>query len=366
MVRAALRGGVAAIGHKRHAVANNPVAAVAEILRKEGLQAAIPVVRNRVKSPERPLSLTKQDLLDHNWNSDLREYVEKTKEPDKGVDEGVEKLRQKLWRFIAKEEKAKPENYDPSKPRKWILYLDAHNLHGSSMQQPLPDGGFELWEVGESLEEQQKAIRAILECNKDAARGLVAKVGIQEPNKHFQDLQSALPALLEKRKALASMYSVSMRRRHEERCAKTVKDGKTMKLVPTLYDEEFYVDHAGSLKFAVEELGRAITRVHSILFSRQSKWLAEWVDFCTAKRRVATSDFEKDMWNLLANLVFGTNMKNVFRRVNCKFCMSYEDAVKMHSDGAYMGCVFIKRDLSLFMLRKKRLSFVNPFRTASL
>ena len=139
------------------------MAAVAETSRTEGLQVAVPVVCNRVKSRESLLTLTKQDLLGHKWDSDLREYVKKTKEPDESVDEGVEKLRKKLWKFIAKEEKAKPENYDPSKPRTWILYLDANNLYGCAMQQALPDGGYERWEVGESLEEQQKAIRAILE-----------------------------------------------------------------------------------------------------------------------------------------------------------------------------------------------------------
>ena len=34
------------------------------------------------------------------------------------------------------------EGYDPSKPKSHIMYLDANNLHGSAMNNPLPTTGF--------------------------------------------------------------------------------------------------------------------------------------------------------------------------------------------------------------------------------
>jgi hypothetical protein len=36
----------------------------------------------------------------------------------------------------------KPEDYDSSKPHSYIIYLDANNLYGWAMSQPLPVGGF--------------------------------------------------------------------------------------------------------------------------------------------------------------------------------------------------------------------------------
>ena len=33
-------------------------------------------------------------------------------------------------------------NYDPSKPTNWLTYLDANNLYGWAMCQPLPKGNF--------------------------------------------------------------------------------------------------------------------------------------------------------------------------------------------------------------------------------
>ena len=37
------------------------------------------------------------------------------------------------------------EGYDPEKQKRYLLYLDANNLYGWAMSQPLPTGGFQ-WE----------------------------------------------------------------------------------------------------------------------------------------------------------------------------------------------------------------------------
>ena len=34
------------------------------------------------------------------------------------------------------------EDYDPTKPRKFIQYLNANNVYGWAMREPLPIGGF--------------------------------------------------------------------------------------------------------------------------------------------------------------------------------------------------------------------------------
>ena len=40
--------------------------------------------------------------------------------------------------------------YDKSKPTKYLQYLDANNLYGWAMSQPLPTGGFHWVEFDES------------------------------------------------------------------------------------------------------------------------------------------------------------------------------------------------------------------------
>ena len=43
-----------------------------------------------------------------------------------------------------------PSEYDPSRPTKYLQYLDANNLYGWAMSQPLPTGGFHWVEFDES------------------------------------------------------------------------------------------------------------------------------------------------------------------------------------------------------------------------
>ena len=72
-----------------------------------------------------------------------------------------------------------------------------------------------------------------------------------------------------------------------------------------------------------------------------------------AKVRKATkTDFEKDMWKLLANPVFGKTMENVEKRVDCNFVTSYNEAVELHSKSNYSGCLFIRPDLTRFVSKK--------------
>ena len=41
------------------------------------------------------------------------------------------------------------KNYDPSKESKYIMYLDANNLYGYAMSQPLPTDGFRWMDLSE-------------------------------------------------------------------------------------------------------------------------------------------------------------------------------------------------------------------------
>ncbi len=43
------------------------------------------------------------------------------------------------------------DEYDPEKPTKYITYLDANNLYGWAMSNPLPTGGFK-WMEEEELD----------------------------------------------------------------------------------------------------------------------------------------------------------------------------------------------------------------------
>lgn len=62
--------------------------------------------------------------------------------------------------------------YDPQKPSKHIMYLDANNLYGWAMSQCLPTGGFE-WLSQKMIEKINLAT-----CAADGKKGTITEVDL--------------------------------------------------------------------------------------------------------------------------------------------------------------------------------------------
>ena len=90
----------------------------------------------------------------------------------------------------------------------------------------------------------------------------------------------------------------------------SVKDKKTSKLLLALYDKDTYVIHIRNLKYYLEK-GLVLKTVHRCIKFNQSDWLKERIDFNTEKRKEATHDFDKDLFKLVNNAVYGKTMEGV-------------------------------------------------------
>ena len=44
-----------------------------------------------------------------------------------------------------------------------------------------------------------------------------------------------------------------------------------------------------------------LTKIHRAMEFRQRAWMRPYIEFNTARRKVATNDFEKDFWKLMNN-----------------------------------------------------------------
>jgi len=67
------------------------------------------------------------------------------------------------------------DGYNPSKPNSWIQYLDANNLHGCSMSEPLPVGKFRF------LDEQEIESFDVMSIPADADTGYIVEFDLTYP-----------------------------------------------------------------------------------------------------------------------------------------------------------------------------------------
>jgi len=95
------------------------------------------------------------------------------------------------------------------------------------------------------------------------------------------------------------------------------ESAKVNKLIPNLNKKTKYVIHYRNLQLYLS-LGMKVTKIHRILGFAQSDYLKKYIDFNTKKRAESTNDFEKDLFKLFNNSIFGKTCENVEKHIDCK------------------------------------------------
>ena len=109
------------------------------------------------------------------------------------------------------------EEYDEAKPTTYLQYLDANNLYGWAMCQPLPISGFE-WE-----EPTPELLQHILSHPDDDGRGYMVECDLTVPE-HLHDLFSDYPLAPEKLSVSHDMLSAYQQRLVAKLQVRTLKN----------------------------------------------------------------------------------------------------------------------------------------------
>ena len=163
----------------------------------------------------------------------------------------------------------------------------------------------------------------------NSKKGYILEVDVKYPKK-LHDLHSDLPFL-----------------------PKRIKIDKCKKLVRDLHNKKKYVVHIKSLKQALNH-GLKLKRVHSIIEFNQKAWLKPYIDINTELRKLAKDDFEKDLFKLMNNAVFGKTMENIRKHRDIELVTKDKRRNKLVSGPNYHTMNYISEDLSIIEMNKTK------------
>ena len=197
------------------------------------------------------------------------------------------------------------------------------------MSKKLPVNGFK-WTDNNIINEE-----FIKNYNENNDEGYIFEVDVKYP-KRLHDLHSDLPFLPER-----------------------MEINKCKKLVCNLDDKKKYVVHINSLKQALNH-GLKFKKIHRIIEFNQEAWLKPYIDMNTELRKLARNDFEKDLFKLMNNSVFGKTMENIRKHRDIKLVTTGKKRSKLVSEPNYRTINLISEDLSIIKMKKTKVKMNKP------
>ena len=208
---------------------------------------------------------------------------------ERGIRGGI---TQAVRKYASANNKYMGDRFDPKSESSYLQYLDADNLYGLAMSQPLPTGGFKWVDVNHN---------EISELATRTDKGYLLEVDVSY-SRELHNQHNDLPFMCER-----------------------MEINGVEKLVPNLRDKKNYVIHIQALNQALQH-GLRLDRIHRKIEFDQSPWLKTYIDFNTQLRTAAANDFEKDFFKLILmnNSVFGKTMENIRKHRNIKLVTTEE------------------------------------------
>ena len=242
-------------------------------------------------------------------------------------------------------------DYDANKPHNYIMYLDCTNLYGTAMTQNLPISDFR-W-----LDNNEIRALNVHSLRDDSDIGYILEVDLCYPQ-HLHDLHTDYPLAPEKRTITDNMlspYCMRMKLLKNFSCSTATVE----KLVTSLEDKKSYIVHYRTLKLYLE-LGMVLKAVHRVLTFRQHAWLKPFIEFNTAKRKVACNAFEKDFFKLMNNAPYGKSLENVRKRTDFKLVANQRQLHKLTANPRLQHFFVYNEDLVGISMKKPVITLNRP------
>jgi len=245
------------------------------------------------------------------------------------------------------------QSFNPIKLISYLMYLDANNLYGWAMSQPLPFGDFKwlefdflgkdlpgldkkgLEKLGIKLKAKEKDYELSPHtafCKEITEKGLILEDDLEYPEE-LHDLHNDYPCAPEKICITDDMLSDYCR---EIKNQLEISSGNVPKLITSLRDKGKYVLHYQNLKLYLEH-GLKVKKIHRVLEFSQSTGLKSYIVFNTEMRKNAKNEFKKDFFKLMNNSVFGKTMENLRKRTNIELVTNETRLQKIAAEPTFVS-----------------------------
>ena len=174
------------------------------------------------------------------------------------VENGIRGGISTIMKRYAKANNPYANDFNHKKENTYIQYLDANNLYGWAMNQPLPVDEFE-WMEKPELQNWN---------NLGGGKGCILEVDLEYP-KELHDNHNEYPLAPER-----------------------LRVNKVDKLIPNLNNKEKYVIHHKNLKQYLG-LGLKLIKIHKGVKFNERTWLKDYIQLNTDLRTKGTTEFER-------------------------------------------------------------------------
>ena len=106
--------------------------------------------------------------------------------------------------------------------------------------------------------------------------------------------------------------------------------------------------------------GLKLKKIHKVIVFNQKEWLKSYIDMNAKLRKAAKNDFEKDLFKLMNNSVFGKTMENIRKHRDIKLVTTDEKRSKLVSEPNYHTINLISEDLSTIEMKKTKVKMNKP------
>ena len=230
------------------------------------------------------------------------------------------------------------KRYAKSDENTHIMYIDANNLYGWAMSQPLPVGNYE-WV--ESID-----LQTILDTPSDSPIGYLVEIDTRPLSRDLQDKFSDMPFLPVFDYPIASDVMGG-------------KKSKSQKLLQTLHPVKNYVVHYEMLKLIIKH-GIEIERIDRVIKFDQSPWMKRYIELNSNLRKNTSDELQRDLFKLMNNAVFGKTMENVRYHTDIKLLTTEEQLRNSIAKTNHKSIHFIDNNLYLAEFQPRTVKFNKP------